>query len=286
VRLASSVSVIDGLYPNLEEVLGLRSHGGVGLQHVTRSMVDRLQIPLPPLDEQKRIAAILDKADALRRKRRQALALLDSLPESIFLEMFGRANCVAKKMPLNDVCSVIRDGAHATPKYVETGIPFVTVSHITGGSLSFNGAKFVSVEARAELTRRVKPERGDILVSKDGAIGVPCLVDTDDEFGIFVSIFLLNSIKYQGNSTFLAAQLCTEGLQWQIRKSSKEISMRHLHLADFRKLQILIPPLELQENFSRKFNKIRKRRRKMRGCFAQFDSLFASLQHRAFTGQL
>jgi type I restriction enzyme S subunit len=66
-----------------------KAHGGVGLQHVTRPMVDSLEIPLPPLDEQRRIAAILDKADALRRKRKRTLELLDTLIQSIFLEMFG-----------------------------------------------------------------------------------------------------------------------------------------------------------------------------------------------------
>jgi type I restriction enzyme, S subunit len=66
-----------------------QAHGGVGLKHVTRGMVDDLEIPLPPLAEQRRIASILDAADALRQKRRQALRLLDQLSQSIFIEMFG-----------------------------------------------------------------------------------------------------------------------------------------------------------------------------------------------------
>lgn len=260
--------------------------GGATREALTKAQLEALEIPLPPLDEQKRIAAILDKADQLRQKRRQAIALLDSLTQSIFLEMFGDPNRAFEKVPLGSVCSTIRDGAHATPRYVESGIPFVTVKNITSGSLSFEGAKSVSQETHAELTKRVKPERGDILVSKDGTIGIPCLVETDEEFSIFVSVALLKPIRDLVNPAFLASQLGTEALQRQIRGYSKGVAIRHLHLTDFRRLQIILPGIEMQEKFVTRARHVQNERQQVRASLSQFDGLFSSLQHRAFSGQL
>lgn len=259
---------------------------GATFKEVSKATVSRIEIPLPPLDEQKRIAAILDKADALRRKRRQALALLDSLTQSIFLEMFDAENYNKSKVSLDDVCSVIRDGTHSTPKYVEAGIPFVTVKNISSGSLSLDGSKYITYDTHMELTKRVKPQRGDILVSKDGSIGIPCIVDTDTEFSIFVSVALLKPIKERVNSIFLSAQLGAEAVQRQIREYSKGVAIRHLHLADFRRLQITLPSIEIQDQFAARIDNIQRKKEMVKASCEGLDSLFASLQHRAFTGQL
>jgi type I restriction enzyme S subunit len=148
-----------------------QAHGGVGLQHVTRPMVDNLKIPLPPLDEQQRIVAALDRADALLRKRKRALHLLDSLTQSIFLEMFTPSSGLvgnAETRMLGDVCELIRDGVHKTPNYIDEGVPFVTVKNIVSGTLDLTRTKFVSLEEHLSMTKRARPEPGDILVSKDG----------------------------------------------------------------------------------------------------------------------
>lgn len=264
----------------------MRKATGASYPAISDRIVKDSEIPLPPLDEQKRIAAILDKADQLRQKRRQAIALLDSLTQSIFVEMFGVPNPTFENVLLGDVCSTIRDGAHATPKYVESGIPFVTVRNITSGSVSFEGAKYVSHETHAELTKRVKPERGDILVSKDGTIGIPCLVETDEEFSIFVSVALLKPIRSLVNPAFLSTQLGTESVQRQIREYSKGVAIRHLHLTDFRRLKIILPELEIQEKFVARARQIQDGKRQLANSLTGLDSLFSSLQHRAFSGQL
>ena len=96
-----------------------------------------LQIPLPPLPEQKRIAGILDAADALRAKRREALAQLDTLLQSTFLDMFGDPvtnpmgwdQCV-----VGDVVHAAKDGPHVSPTYAESGVPFLSTRHCQGRS--------------------------------------------------------------------------------------------------------------------------------------------------------
>lgn len=219
---------------------------GATFKELSKAAVGRVEIPLPPLIQQRRIAAILNLADDLRRMRRTALELLSRFDTALFAQMFDNPLVGESRFPirqLGDICSIIRDGTHKTPTYVASGIPFVTVKNIVGGELDLSVVKYVSLDEHRELTRRVKPKRGDVLVSKDGTIGVPCPVRTDDEFSIFVSVALIRPDEQKLNQMFLVAQLKTEWLQKQIRENSKGIAIRHLHLEDFRRLNVLVPPL-------------------------------------------
>jgi len=238
-----------------------QAHGGVGLKHVTRRMVDDLEIPLPSLCEQRRITAILDQADDLRRKRRAALERLNRFASAIFDHMFveakqNRANFDAKT--LGELCSLIRDGTHKTPTYVERGVPFVTVKNIANGVLDLKETKFISEQEHRDLTRRVAPMQGDILVSKDGTIGIPCPVLANDIFSIFVSVALLRPKPDLVDQSFLTAQLRTAPVQKQIQERSKGIAIRHLHLEDFRELRIVTPNLALQRAFAARVAQIDK----------------------------
>ena len=262
------------------------AHGGVGLKHVTRGTVENLMIPLPPMEEQRRIAAILDQAEALRAKRRQALAKLDTLTQSIFLEMFGDSKVQAQTKTLGDVCHRIVDGTHKTPTYTNEGIPFVTVKNIASGKLDLRSTKFISEKEHDALTKRTRPEQGDILVSKDGTIGIPCLVDTDEVFSIFVSVALLKLKKDQVDPTFLCAQLGSEEVQKQIRDSSKGIAIRHLHLTDFKRLRLTIPAMEKQHEFRNSLQILKRARADQERNNGVLDTLFFSLQQRAFRGKL
>jgi type I restriction enzyme S subunit len=256
---------------------------------ISRSDLEAIHLPLPPLDEQKRIAAILSKADRLRRLRRYARELSDGYLGSVFLEMFG--DPVSNPMgwditSLGEICSLIRDGVHETPPYVPSGVPFITVKNIVTGRLDFQNTNFVSEEVHSELTRRVKPERGDILVSKDGTIGVPCVVDTDREFSIFVSVALLKPRRRIVDPIFLVQQIRSDAVQRQIRQGTKGITIRHLHLEDFKRLIVLLPPLKHQREFVRIVHKSERLRAQQREAERQAEYLFQSLLSRAFRGEL
>lgn len=247
------------------------------------------RLPLPPLNEQRRIAEVLDRAEALRAKRRAALAQLDTLTQVLFLDLFGpsgkrRSHC--RPLPLGLLCRSITDGVHKTPNYVAAGVPFVTVKNIASGNLNLSDTKFISQEDHITFTKRTKPERGDVLVSKDGTIGVSCPITTDDEFSIFVSVALLKRKPELIEQTFLVTQFRTSSVQHQIRASSKGIAIRHLHLEDFKRLVLVVPPIFLQQEFGRRVAAIEKLKASYRASLAEFDALFASLQHRAFRGEL
>jgi type I restriction enzyme S subunit len=101
--------------------------------------IKELPVPLPPLSEQKRIAAILDKADEIRRKREAAIAKLDQLAQSIFVEMFGELESNSKQLPttvLKDICLRVTDGTHQAPKWQNDGIPFLFISNIVNSEIT------------------------------------------------------------------------------------------------------------------------------------------------------
>ncbi len=249
----------------------------------------RLPLPLPPMSEQRRIAEVLDRAETLRAKRRAVLAQLDTLTQSIFLDLFGnpRENRGRFKIvPLGELCVKLVDGTHKTPSYTASGVPFITVKNMAMGALNFEGTKFISEDEHALLTRHVQPERGDILVSKDGTIGVACPVETDRDFSIFVSVALLKIKHDIVDQIFLTGQFRTDWIQSQIRAGTKGIAIRHLHLNDFKKLRVLLPALSLQKEFVRRVVAVEKLKTTHRASLDKMDTLFSVLQDRAFRREL
>ena len=267
----------------LSTLIGM-AHGGVGLKHVTKGMVEGLEIPLPPLPEQRRIAAILDQADALRAKRRKALAQLDSLTQSIFIEMFGGAN----EYPISslaDLCELITDGTHQTPEYADDGVIFLSAKNVTSGYVDWERIKFIPQSLHLELHRRLSPRLNDILLAKNGTTGVAAIVDRDCTFDIYVSLALLRA-KQGVLPAFLLGAINSPICKQQFNDSLKGVGVPNLHLKEIRATQIPHPPLSLQNEFLSRITALEKLKVSQRSSLAELDNLFASLQHRAFQGEL
>jgi type I restriction enzyme S subunit len=147
---------------------------------ITMRELRELEIPLPPLPEQRHIAAVLDQADTLRQKRRAALAKLDTL-----LHLFGDPVTNPGRLPvvaLQVVCTRVTDGTHQPPKWVESGVPFLFVSNVVNGKLNFETKKFISLKTFYELNRRCPVEIGDILYTIVGSYGNAAMVETEHPF--------------------------------------------------------------------------------------------------------
>jgi type I restriction enzyme, S subunit len=263
---------------------------GAAQPGVNATTLKQLQIPLPPLAEQKRIAAILDAADALRTKRRESLAQLDALLQSTFLTLFGDPveNPMGMKVVrLADVSTRITDGVHQKPNYTESGVPFISVKDITTGKLIFDSCKFISPEEHARYTRRCKPEKFDILYTKVGATyGRPAIIDTDREFSIYVSVCLIKPRKELIDPHFLAAAMGTSAIKRQADKRIKGIGVPDLHLDQIQNFLVPLPPLPLQQKFAAIVESVERQKAAQRAHLAELDALFAALQHRAFRGEL
>ncbi|KAI9130533.1 restriction endonuclease subunit S [Acaryochloris sp. CCMEE 5410] len=262
---------------------------GAAQPNVSGSELESIKIPLPPIAEQKRIAGILDAADALRVKRRDAIATLDALLQSTFLTLFG--DPITNPMGwdasnLEAVSEKITDGTHKTPKYTESGIEFLSAKDIKNGSIKWNTGKFISEDEHKSLITRCHPEIGDVLLAKSGSLGSVAIIDRDHEFSLFESLCLIKHNRQKIEAQFLTAMLESPRMQMHLLSRNKGISIKHLHLTDIRKLKILLPPLDKQRKFATIVASIEKQKAQQCAHLAELDTLFASLQSRAFNGEL
>jgi type I restriction enzyme S subunit len=262
---------------------------GASYPAVSDRIILESPFPAPPLCEQRRIAAILDHAEALRAKRRRAIAKLDALAEAIFLEMFGDPATNPKGWPriqLGDVVRSISDGPHVSPDYVEQGIPFLSTRHIRPEGIEWDDLKFISEHDAASHWKKCRPERGDVLYTKGGTTGIAKAVDFDRPFAIWVHIALLKLRKERANPEWLEAMLNSPYCYAQSQRFTHGIANHDLGLTRMVKINMYLPPFELQSDFAKVLFELKKERAALAKSLEGFDALFASLQHRAFRGEL
>ncbi|MFN8391795.1 MAG: restriction endonuclease subunit S [Bdellovibrionota bacterium] len=217
------------------------------------SKLKRLAVPLPPLGEQKRIAAILDKADEIRRKREKAIELTDSFLRSVFLEMFGDPVTNPKGWPITtigDATEAIKDGPHVSPEYAETGVPILSTRNIRPGRLILEDLKHVSSDTYAEITRRFRPSKGDVLLTKGGTTGYAKSVDWDWPFAVWVHLAVLRP-KATVRPLFLEHMLNSEFCYKQSQRFTRGIANRDLGLTRIAKIHIPLPPIQEQLEFEK-----------------------------------
>ena len=260
---------------------------GANINNLRNEDLDGLQIPLPPLGEQKRIAAILDAADALRAKRRETLAQLDTLLQSTFLDMFGDPVTNPKGFPLKylgDVCDV-RDGTHDSPKYVDLGHPLLTSKNFKNGKIDFNGASLISEEDFHQINKRSKVDMGDLVMPMIGTIGNPVLVEREPIFAI-KNVALIKFHIGSPDNRFVRQLLCSNYFDHVTAKANRGGTQKFVALKDLRKMPIPLPSLDLQKKFATIVESIEQQKTRLRAHLAELDTLFASLQDRAFKGAL
>lgn len=255
----------------------------VTVKHLSAKELKGELLPLPALPEQRRIAAILDQADALRAKRREALAQLDSLTQSIFFQ-----TCNERTYPqvaLQDLCELITDGTHQTPTYADEGIVFLSAKNVTSGTIDWESVKFIPRSLHVELHKRVAPQLNDILLAKNGTTGVAAIVDRDCVFDIYVSLALLRPTAAV-LPQFLLSAINSPVTVRQFKGALKGIGVPNLHLKDIRSTCVPCPPPEVQQKFVDRMQSVAAMKTRLVRSHGHLNALFASLQFRAFSGEL
>jgi type I restriction enzyme S subunit len=268
-----------------------QAHGGVGLKHVTKGAVDALEIPLPPLAEQKRIAAILDAADALRTKRREALAQLDALLQSTFLTLFG--DPVANQMGWEQVelGALIADDDRINYGVVQPGDeypggkPLIRVGDFVGGELDLSEIKFIDpkIDAQYERSRLLGTE---LLVSCVGSIGTVCRVPIEAKGHNIARAVARVPLGPRVEREFMLFCLRSAGVQNYFASETRTVSQPTLNIGLIKTATVTLPPLPLQQKFAAIVESIERQKATQRAHLAELDALFAALQHRAFRGEL
>ena len=258
-----------------------------------KSDLQRLPVPLPPLPEQRRIAEILDKADALRAKRRAALAQLDTLTQSIFLDMFGDPATNPKGWPvvsLKESTARIQIGPFGSllhqEDYVEGGIPLVNPKHIQGGSIQPDASETVSSRKFAELDA-YHLRAGDVVMGRRGEMG-RCAIVNEGSGPILCgtgSLFIRpNTVKT--TSLFLLFLLSSVAMKALLERLSLGQTLPNLNSQIVEGLEVPLPPLARQREFATRVESVRRLVTAQREAADGLNVLFASLQHRAFRGEL
>jgi type I restriction enzyme S subunit len=275
-------------------ILDMQKHlHGATMQHVNRGEFLGTKLYLPPLEEQKRIAEILDQAEELRTKRRDAIAQLDTLPQSIFLEMFGDPLINPNNFPiqkLGELCSHIIDCPHSTPTYATkiTSYACVRSSDIQNSELIFSDVKYLELEEYRNRIKRGVPQPGDVIYCREGARFGNAALITDDTplISLGQRMMLFRPEPSKANGEFIWGYLSNPIAYHQALREVGGSASPHINIRDIIAFQIPVPPLSRQCEFAHRLTSVEKLKAAHRDSLSELDALFASLQHRAFRGEL
>ena len=220
--------------------------GGV-IKYIKLANLTDALIELPSVDEQKSIVEILKKVKGILDKRNDEIRELDNLIKARFVEMFG--DCT-NMISLSDLCLIITDGTHQSPKFQHEGIPFILVSNLSKNTVTYDTDKFISAETYKELYKRTPIEIGDILLSTVGSYGHPAVVVEDRKFLFQRHIAYLKPKSDILNSYYMHGALLSPGCQRQIEEKVKGIAQKTLNLSEIRKIRIPVPSLDLQKQYA------------------------------------
>jgi type I restriction enzyme S subunit len=249
-----------------------------------------LPVPLPPLPDQRRIAAILDKADALRAKRRAAIAQLDTLTQSIFLDMFGDPIENPRKFPVRHMLDLVDE--HRPISYgilmpgpdQPEGVKYVRVVDMRDGGIELSGIRKTTFAISNSFHRSLL-KSGDLLMSIRGHVGRFAVVPSGlDRANITQDTARLAIVG--ADPVFVRECLRTAAFQRWMAKHTKGVAVRGINLGDVKLMPVIVPRLSEQREFARRAAGTDDLRVSYRSSLAELNTLFASLQYRAFRGEL
>lgn len=265
---------------------------GATIKGITREVVADLVIPLPPLQEQRRIAAILDQAETLRPQRRTALALLDSLTQSLFLDMFGDPVANPKGFEIKLLADVTKfENGDRSSNYPSgddlktSGILFLSTKNIVNNTLDLSQRQYITEEKFASLSRG-KALSGDLIITLRGTLGSCCIFDGEHKTAFINAQMMLIRPTAKVLSVYLHALLTSDKSKAHFDYIGHGAAVPQLTSAQLAELKVLVPPLPLQQTFATRIASIEALKATHRRALAALDALFASLQQRAFAGAL
>ena len=227
----------------------------VTVKHLSAKELNKLELDLPCIEKQSLRAKILTKLERIIWYREDELRELDNLIRARFIEMFGTLHDNERGfdiVTIEEVCSLIKDGTHQTPQYTtnkEKGYKFLSSKDVMSQKIDWRNIKYIPAELHEKLYATIKPQKNDILMSKNGVnYGVAAVNDTDEIFDIYVSLALLRPKKII-DPVFFRCVINNPETKRQFDSSIKGIGVPNLHLSEIKKTKIFLPPMELQQKF-------------------------------------
>ncbi|EPJ8179074.1 restriction endonuclease subunit S [Acinetobacter baumannii] len=266
---------------------------GATVKGITLDQLKAIKIPLQPLAEQRRIAAILDKADELRQKRQQVIEKLDQLLQATFIDMFGDPVSNPKGWDVYKLKSLTsKIGSGSTPKggdssYKNDGISLIRSLNIYDGEFSYKNLAFIDQE-QANKLKNVILQPNDVLLNITGASVARCCIVPKEVLPARVNQHVsILRIKENAIPEFLEALLISKPMKLHLLKISGAGATREaLTKLQLQELEIIVPPLEIQNEFLLKLKIIKSLININLKQLNELDNLFISIQNQAFSGTL
>ena len=230
------------------------SIGGV-IKYIKLGNLTDAYIELPRIEVQRQIVNILSKVDKIKQFYNKESLMLDILVKARFVEMFGDLQEKPKKWRKSTIgteCYYIKDGPHKSPQYIDddNGIPFISTRNIVNGDgIDWSTAKYISEEDYQKCIKKCHPIKGDILYSKGGTTGIAKYVNVNRKFANWVHVAVLK-FGPQLNGVYFEHMLNSDYCYRQSQYLTKGIANKDLVLSSIAKIKIVVPPIEIQNNFA------------------------------------
>ncbi|MFJ4169970.1 restriction endonuclease subunit S [Paenarthrobacter sp. NPDC089714] len=264
---------------------------GANINNLRNEHLSKLSLKLPSLDEQRRIASILDKADELRTKRRQAIILLDRLARSIYDELFELESHVWPEVELRELCAVtsgITKGRKTTSETL-TAYPYLAVSNVQDRSLSLDVVK--QIEVTPQEAARYRLQRGDLLLTEGGdpdKLGRGTIWNDELAWCLHQNhVFRVRPTSNQVIPIFLSWYLSAPAAKsYFLRMAKQTTGIASINKSQLSATPVRLPPFEMQQTFAKRLGAVERLKETHQKHLTELDALFASLQSRAFKGEL
>jgi type I restriction enzyme, S subunit len=265
---------------------------GINLPRLSPRILETFDVPVPPLGEQRRIAAILDQADDLRRKRQESIERMPILIGEIFAGMFGDSPACSGKWPTDKLGTLAAfengDRSRNYPsgdEILESGVPFLSTKNIVDDRLDLSALNFIAPHKFASLSRgKARPE--DLIITLRGTLGSCCIFDNTWPTAFINAQMMIIRAGPMLLPSYLHAFMTLPSVKTHLWRIGNGAAVPQLTAAQLSELAVPVPPLQLQRDFADRLRDIEKLKVQQSAHLAKLDALFASLQHRAFRGAL
>jgi type I restriction enzyme S subunit len=270
----------------------VRRAAGATVKNLNIDIVRGVEVNLPSLGDQQRIAAILDQADSLRRLRQRAIDRLNSLGQAIFNEMFGEQAGNPKRWRTGELMDIVHDddqinyGVVQPGVETESGVPLVRVADLLAPAIDIAALKKIDAEIESKYKR--SRLRGDeVLVGCVGSIGAVTIAHRGMRgINIARAVGRIPVDPRKAHPQFIAEHLKTRSSQNYFRAETRTVAQPTLNIKQLKETPIMLPPLEKQEEFSHIASEVEKEKTSSSAYLESLNAFFSTLQHRAFRGEL
>ena len=261
---------------------------GATQKAITNTGLGKIEILIPAIAQQTELVEQLDAVCDLISYRKQQLAVLDKLISSRFAEMFGDPVHNEKewiRQPLNDICTIIVDCPHSTPSYTyeDTGFMCIRTSIVKKNQILWDEIEYIPENEYLYRIQRKKPEKGDVIYTREGAIlGIAAVIDKDCNVAMGQRMMLLSPDLNQCNPHFLSVAMNCKSFLDNALKGIIGSASPHINVGDIKEFEMILPPIELQNEFATFMCEVEQLKSDAKEALSKLETLKKSLMQKYF----